>query len=342
MSSQRNTKHRVYIGESGSDLRATLQSGLEYIQWDKYITKNSRVFVKPNFTFRYYKEGVTTRPELLKCLLELLKSRANTVILGESDGGNHSFTAEQAFEGHNMYQICHETGVELVNLSTLPSEIVEAKVMGKTVTVKLPQILLHETDCLISVPVLKVHVMTKVSLSLKNLWGCLPDTMRGLHHQNLKYKLALIAQSVKPRIVIIDGIYALDKHGPMYGEAVNTNLVVVADNPVAADAMGARLIGFSPQQIEHIAVADKMGLGSADLADIKINRDWGPLQRHFRIEKSIIDNVSTLLFYSDFLARLVMDSPLTPTIYRIAGMLRSSKERELAAQLHQRKSLGPY
>lgn len=43
----------------------------------------------------------------------------------------------------------------------------------KRVKVQLPKLLLEEIDCLISVPVLKVHVMTTVTLSTKNLWGCL-------------------------------------------------------------------------------------------------------------------------------------------------------------------------
>ena len=89
--------------------------------------------MKPNFTLPYYKEGVTTNPQLLKYLLEILRSKAATVILGESDGGNHSFKAEEAFQGHNMYEICQETEVELVNLSTLPSRFVEDKIQGKRV-----------------------------------------------------------------------------------------------------------------------------------------------------------------------------------------------------------------
>ena len=65
----------------------------------------------------------------------------------------------------------------------------------KRVKVQLPKFLLEEIDCFISVPVLKVHVMTEVTLSIKNLWGCYPDTMRCLHHQNFNYKLHLLPNS---------------------------------------------------------------------------------------------------------------------------------------------------
>lgn len=337
-----SSKYRAYINEIGNDLKTTLQEGLEFIEWDKYINKSSRVLVKPNFTFPYYKEGVTTTPELLRSLLEILKSKADTVILGESDGGNHSFTAEEAFEGHHMYEICKEVGVELVSLSKLPSRFIADKIQGRRVTVQLPRLLLEEIDCFISVPVLKIHVITTVSLSLKNLWGCTPDTMRCLHHQNLVYKLALIAKILKPKIVVIDGTYALNKHGPMYGESVKTNLTLISDNPVVADALGARVMGFSPQRIKHIAVTEKAGIGSLSLEDVEINGDWKKYKRQFQITKTLIDRASGLLFRSDALAKLVMDSPLTPVIYKIAGLLRSSDEKEVASQLGKQKTLGLY
>jgi uncharacterized protein (DUF362 family) len=342
MNPQTNNKHKIYIDEIRDDLKSALRNGLEFIHWHRYIDKNSRVFVKPNFTFPRYTEGVTTTPELLKCLLELLKTRAGTVIVGESDGGNHSFKAEQAFEGHNMYQICKEIGVEVVNLSTLPSEIIESRILGKMVKVQLPKLLLEEIDCFISVPILKVHVMTTVSLSLKNSWGCVPDTMRGMHHQNLSHKLALIASLIKPKIIVMDATYALNKHGPMYGEPVKRNLVLVADNTVAADALGARLMGFSPLSIKHMAVAEKTGLGSTKLEDVEISQDWQQYRRQFRIERTLIDKASILPFNSDILAKFIFQSKFTPSIYRVVGVLRTSKEKEIASQMSKQKTFGPY
>ena len=342
MKTEDNTKHRAYINEIGDDLESTLQAGLEFIEWHKYINSNTRVFVKPNFTTPFHKEAITTSPTFLECLLKILKSRTRNVILGESDGGNHSFKAEEAFEGHNMYRICEENGVDLVSLSSLPAETIESKILGKTVKVQLPRMLLEDIDCFIAVPVLKVHVMTTVSLSLKNSWGCVPDTMRGMHHQNLSHKLALIARLLKPKIVVVDGINSLNKHGPMYGEAVKTNLVLMGDNSVATDALGVRIMGFSPERVSHIAVAGKAGLGSINLSDVQINTDWQEYRRQFNIEKTLIDRLSTIPFRSDALAQLIFNSPLTVPIYKIASLLRSSEEKALVSRMGKQKGLRPY
>ena len=239
--------YRAYISHA-MDLEKTIPDSLEFIRWKDHVSPDTTVFVKPNFTLPYYKEGVTTNPRVLHHLLGLLRDRAGRVIVGESDGGNHSFTADQAFRGHGMQEICRDTGTELVNLSTIPAKNVEGVVQGRSVKVQLPAMLLEDVDCFISVPLLKVHVMTTVTLSMKNLWGCYPDTMRCLHHKNLSRKLALITRSLNPQLVLIDGTFALDGHGPMYGTPVKTDLILSADNPVVADSLGCCSDGYSSSE----------------------------------------------------------------------------------------------
>lgn len=325
--------YSAFIAKTDQGLKERLLNGLEFIDWKERLKKDSVVFVKPNFTFPRYEKGVTTSPQLLKCLLEIIRERSGKVIVGESDGGNHSFKAEDAFAGHQMYEICRELGVDLVNLSKLPAKFVESKIQSKKVRVQLPRMLLEKADCLVSVPVFKVHVMTGVSLGLKNLWGCYPDTMRCLHHQNLDYKLALIAKALDPKITVIDGSYALDNHGPMFGDPLRMNMILTSNNVVVADALGAALMGVSLKRARHIQISEKTGIGTTDLEEVRVNTDWKPYGRTFRINKTLIDRASGLLFSSDAIAKFVMTSPFSPTIYKVAGFLRSSEEKNVVGQL---------
>lgn len=319
--------HLAYITEIGN-LNEDLTKSLEFIKWRRFVKSDSTVFIKPNFTFHCHERGVTTTPALLRSLLGIVRNRAGRVILGESDGGYHSFKAEEAFEGHGVYEMCKENGVEVVSLSKLPSRFVEGNVQSKKVRVQLPRMLLEEVDCFISVPVLKVHAMTKVTLSIKNLWGCWPDSMRLLHHQNLDHKLALMTKVLGPRIAVIDGTYGLDRHGPMFGEPVRMNLLMVADNPVVADALGASIMGFSPKKIKHIRLAEKEGLGTTDLKEVKLNRDWKLHRRRFHIERTLLDMISVFPFRSAFLAKTIFDSPLTRHIYRVADVVRVPGDKQ--------------
>lgn len=325
-------EYSAYVSKI-TNLREDLLKSLEFINWGKNIKTDSVVFIKPNFTFPHYREGITTRPELLKILLEIIKDRADTVMIGESDGGNHSFSADSAFKGHGMYDICRETGAELVNLSKIPSKRVEEEIQGRKVNVLLPKLLLDEVDCFISVPVLKVHVMTGVTLSMKNLWGCYPDTMRCLHHKYLSNKLALITTLLDPKLAIIDGTYALDNHGPMYGNAKKTNMIVSANNPVVADSLGAAIMGIPLTKAEHILVAEKEGLGTTKLNEITINNGWRNYEMQFNVNKTLLDRISVILFNSDLLAKVVMDSPFTSSMYKIATFLRTSDEQRLSKEM---------
>ena len=95
------------------------------------------------------------------------------------------------------------------------------------------------------------------------------------------------------------------------------------------------------QKIKHIAIAEKAGVGPLSLDDVEISRDWEKYRRQFQIRKTLIDRASSLLFCSDAVAKLVMDSPLTPAIYKVAALLRSSDEKEVASQIG-RKKVGLY
>ena len=323
----------AHTAEVSQDLKSNILDCLNFISWRESARKDSVVFVKPNFTFPRYSQGVTTSPELLRCLLEIVKGRSSAVIVGESDGGNRSFKAEEAFKGHRMYKICKEVGVDLVNLSTLPSKFVQSEIQSRKVKVKLPKLILEKVDCFISVPVLKVHVITGVSLGLKNLWGCYPDTMRCLHHQNLERKLALMAKLLNPKITVIDGLFALNGHGPMFGEPVKMNLLLGSNNVVVADTLGAMTMGVPLEKAKHILMAAKEGIGTTNLESVKINTDWTQFARKFHIRKTLLDRASSILFHSHIAAKLVMDSPFTSLVYKVGSVLRSPEEKSVASEI---------
>lgn len=324
----------AYISKTNEEnLKRDILKSLDFIKWKDHVKKDSTVFIKPNFTFPYYKEGITTSPQIIEYFLEILKERADNVIIGESDGGNDSFKADDAFKGHDMYRICKDTGTELVNLSNLPSRFVEEEIVGKKVKVELPQLLLDDVDCFISLPVLKVHVMTNVTLSMKNLWGCHPDSMRCLQHKNLSEKLTLITKSLNPKIVLMDGLYALDGHGPMYGDPKKLDLIFASNNPVVNDSLGTHVMGLPIESVDHIIKAEKEGLGTTNLKKIHINDNWEQFQTQFDLNKTLIDKLNTPLFKSETLAKLAYASPITPLIYKFVRFLRNEKEQEVADQM---------
>ena len=62
-----SSNYKAYLTQC-EDVQETLPEGLEYIDWKSRIKRDDHVFVKPNFTFPCYKEGVTTSPAVLTVL----------------------------------------------------------------------------------------------------------------------------------------------------------------------------------------------------------------------------------------------------------------------------------
>jgi hypothetical protein len=101
--------------------------------------------------------------------------------------------------------------------------------------------------------VLKTHVQTKVSLGLKNLKGCLQMRSKmEFHKKGLERMIALLSTKVKPKLTIIDGIYA-NEHGPgRMGTAHRMNLIIAGRDILSCDIVGSTILGIDPSTVDHL------------------------------------------------------------------------------------------
>jgi uncharacterized protein (DUF362 family) len=336
----RDGSTRVYLGDiSESNLREEITRGLDFIGYREIIGPESVVFVKPNLTKIVHEPGITTTPMMARAVLEVLSPLVKKIYVGESDGGNFSYSADDSLRNHGLCDVARALpNVEVVNLTRLPWTRVTETVCGRKVWVDLPELVLEKTDCLISLPVLKTHAMTNGTYSLKNLWGCYPDPRRTLYHKDLDYKLALINKALRNRIQIVDGYWALDGHGPIEGTPRLTKKILVGNDPVAADRTAALMMGLDVKTIGHIGVAARYGLGQMDVGQIAYNRDMnGEKLPTFKPYKIKMDYLSALLFKSPLLARVVLDSPISPAIYTLINLTRPEERRTYWIQYNKRK-----
>jgi len=302
-----------------------MQRAVEYIGLLDQTSRASKVFVKPNLTFPRATPGVTTTPQFLHNLLAVLAQTGAEVFVGESNGGYGSFLATAAFEGHELPRICKQTKTTLVNLSESEKRVYSRVKDGVRGKVLLPRFLAEEVDFTISVPVLKVHAMTTVSLSVKNLWGCVPNDLRLLEHASLNHQLALIGDLIRARFGVIDATYGLDSHGPMIGRVREFGKIIAGDDLYGLDRITARMMGFNPLEIQHLRNPSDSNHEAEVEAAVQSNIDWQSVNWHFKVGMDFIDSLSFITFHSSLLSRLVFDSPFTRPIYRALG--REPKKR---------------
>jgi uncharacterized protein (DUF362 family) len=131
---------------------------------------------------------------------------------------------------------------------------------------------IQNADVFINVPIAKVHAMTRLTLGLKNLMGCIWDR-QGWHQNSLHQCIADYVTAVRPDLTILDANRIMVSGGPKGpGRTKDVGKVIAGVDPVAVDAYGATLFGLKPQAVKHIKLAYEHGVGEIDLAKVKIKQ----------------------------------------------------------------------
>lgn len=318
---------KVYLDRcEPGDLPATIARALEWIDVRSVVAPGARVFIKPNLTWRTPTPGVTVTPHFLRALVEALLLLTPNITIGESEGGQACFQAEDAFEHHGLYDLERAFGVCVVNLSRQPHETVTTTVAGRPVTVSLPGLLLHETDVFVTVPVPKIHAMTRVSLGFKNQWGCLGDKMRVTQHPQFDRAIVAINKLLNPKLCVFDGTYFLDHTGPMMGEAVPMNMVIASTDIGAASIAACRVMRIDPMSVGHHRIALREGMFPAPAAPLAFNRAPEEFaDRRFKLKRAPLNYVHLAAFRNPFLNRLFYDSAAADRLHEALWFVRRNR-----------------
>jgi ferredoxin len=213
----------------------------------------------------------------------------------------------RACETSGIRSVCDEKNVVFIDFNRCcPMKV---KVKGDFIRTLVVAKDLLEFDKIVSVPVMKTHVLTGVSLGMKNMKGIqYRDEKIRLHERGMKMLhvgIVDIIQSFMPYLTVVDGSYGQEGEGPVGGTVVPMNVIVASRDVVAADATACRVMGFNPRDISHIALAEKRQLGSIDAVTV-LGDDVFKVARKFVYPYSLFKKSKYRLFDwgMDFAAKL--------------------------------------
>ena len=89
-------------------------------------------------------------------------------------------------------------------------------------------------------------------------------------YATLNYNLFLLAKAFPVHLAVLDGFTAMEGRGPTQGKPVDLRLAVASTDFIAADSVGARIMGFDPEEIGYLHHAIAAGLGEGDLNRLEI------------------------------------------------------------------------
>jgi uncharacterized protein (DUF362 family) len=233
-----------------------VHDGLQLFNLDVH---RKSVLLKPNIVEYIPGRPVNTDAQLIGAAAEaFLRLGAASVIVAEGPG-HHRDTEFLVHETGLADQFVHRK-ISFVDLNR--DELAKTKLQANYSGLGhlwLPRTVLA-SDFIVSMPKVKAHHWTGVTLSMKNMFGVVPGSRYGwpknvLHWVGIHESILDICATVRPNFVIADSIVVMEGDGPLNGSAKMLNTILLSDDPVAADFFLARLLGSQPNGIKHLREA---------------------------------------------------------------------------------------
>lgn len=257
------------------------------------IKSSGNVYLKVNGID--FKPHVYTSPEVVKAVITYFfqEGAKNVYVIENSTQGN--FT-RLVFKITGMADVCRQTGAIPVYLDETGEMPMYLEGLKSFITISdvVHEHLIEGRDenLYISIPKLKTHSMTTVTLGIKNQFGLVHQMSRIQDHNfKLHQKFADIYANIRPDFTLVDGLEATNYgHYPAGAQAdkcvVPVHLLFGGNDPLAVDITGAAFLGFGAEEVEHLRLAAGERIDEYRLENIEIvNRHlFDERRQHFSWE----------------------------------------------------------
>lgn len=169
----------------------------------------------------------------------------------------------------------------------------------------------------IHLPTVKTHGHSVTTGSMKNAFGGLLKEVRYWAHKYIHETLVdllTIQREIHPAIfTVMDGTVCGNGAGPRTMIPEIKDYILASFDPVAIDAVAAKMMGFNPLEIPYIRIAYEAGLGVGDVSKIEIiGENISQVNFHFKSRKSFVIWGNQMLIKGPlkFLEYLALHSPL--------------------------------
>jgi uncharacterized protein (DUF362 family)/predicted RNA-binding Zn-ribbon protein involved in translation (DUF1610 family) len=263
--------NRVAIVRRTNGVRQAVERAVNMIGGiGRFVPPGAKVLIKPNLCIdKDWRSGATTNPAVVEALVHLAREAgADDIVV--ADGTTVGLSTARVFQVTGYDVMTRRCGARLVDLNEDQTERIDIVEPESLRNIQVAREVLT-SDVVINVPLLKTHVHTTVSVSLKNMKGVIsPRTKRKTHLVGLEGGIVDINRHVKVDLIVVDGIMGHEGLGPQSGEAKRMDLILAGTRPATVDAVATRVMGFDPHEIQHIATASKRGLGEIEAGRIDV------------------------------------------------------------------------
>lgn len=249
-----------------------------------------RVLLKPNVgRVAPCESGIVTHRDVVAAAIDSFREAGADVAVGESP--IVGVKVLEAFEAAGITAVAEGRDCPLIDMDRRRCVDVELPEGRAIHSIRVCEDI-FDFDVIVSIPVMKMHMHTGVTLAVKNMKGCLWRRSKvelhmlppidGIDTKPIDVAIADMSWALRPHMAIIDGTVGMEGLGPSAGKPKPLGAIVVGTDAFAADAVACRLMGTSAEQIAHLRIGAARGYGSIDLEQIDVSPDgWQKWTRPF-------------------------------------------------------------
>lgn len=221
-----------------------LLGGMESI-----LAGRKKVILKPNFVAgRPARTGATTHFDLIAAVADEARAAGAQPYLCESPGTEFDFDATYSILG--IREFCEQHDIGIVGQVDRWVEYRPPKAQRLKVFHGPAELV---DSCLINLPVLKTHVVSGMSVAMKNLMGLLPrNDRRSMHTFGIQQSIVDLNMGIKPDLTIVDGMIGQDGEGPLYGRQANLGVLLAGRDSLTIDLVACKLVNVDPMTVGHL------------------------------------------------------------------------------------------
>ena len=242
------------------------------------IPEGAAVYIKPNLV--HYSPETYTDIKVMEALLAYLSDHgfSNIRVMENVTSGNLS---RLVFHVTGYTRLCRRYKARPLFLDEGPT--MDVTLRGENAPTRIPRRLHEELIAersgrfYLSLPKLKTHSMSVVTLGIKNQMAFISheERMKRHNHQTLHHRLAGIYDLISPDFCIIEGLTAvINGHFPITAyleeSVLKMGLLIGGRDTLAVDMVGAKVLGYGIEEVAHLRLAAEWGLGAGALNEVEV------------------------------------------------------------------------
>lgn len=258
-----NTRKKILVDPIEVEFTSyeeSINCALDAIDAHERLATQTAILIKPNL-INSSPHPITTPAECCEAIVQYIRKYSKAdIVIAEGCGAANLETSE-IFKVLGYTELAEKYGIELVDLNYEPLRSLKNPDCPVFPEMHLPEIAF--SHYLISVPVLKVHSLARITGTLKNMMGFAPPKYysgsygawkKAVFHNKMQQSIIDLNKYLIPHLSVMDGSIGMAEFhlgGAHCDPPINK--IIAGYSPWELDRRAAEILGLDWRSIGHIA-----------------------------------------------------------------------------------------